>query len=94
MSGEVQEYDGRFLVVASGETAEPRLPEVQGLEGFNFKGKVIHSTAYKNGKEFSGEHVLVVGSGNSGMEIALDLANHAAKPSIIVRSPVCMIHYS
>ncbi|GAU42528.1 hypothetical protein TSUD_341540 [Trifolium subterraneum] len=84
-SGEVEEYSGKFLVVASGETAEPRVPEVQGLEGF--KGKVIHSTGYKNGKEFKDEHVLVVGSGNSGMEIALDLANFGAKPSIIVRSP-------
>ncbi|KAI4349602.1 hypothetical protein L6164_010168 [Bauhinia variegata] len=85
-SGEVEEYVGRFLVVASGETAEPRVPEVEGLG--SFKGKVLHSTGYKNGKEFKDEHVLVVGSGNSGMEIALDLANHGAKPSIIVRSPV------
>ncbi|KEH24364.1 putative indole-3-pyruvate monooxygenase [Medicago truncatula] len=85
-SGEVEEYSARFLVVASGETAEPRVPVVEGLE--NFKGKVIHSTRYKNGKEFKDEHVLVVGSGNSGMEIALDLANFGAKPSIIVRSPV------
>ncbi|KAL2345369.1 hypothetical protein Fmac_006654 [Flemingia macrophylla] len=85
-SGEVEEYGGRFLVVASGETAEPRVPAVEGLESFH--GKVIHSTGYKNGKGFRDEHVLVVGSGNSGMEIALDLANFAAKPSIIVRSPV------
>ncbi|TKY61835.1 indole-3-pyruvate monooxygenase YUCCA10 [Spatholobus suberectus] len=85
-SGRVEEYAGRFLVVASGETAEPRVPQVEGLESFN--GKVIHSTGYKNGKGFKGEHVLVVGSGNSGMEIALDLANFGAKPSIIVRSPV------
>lgn len=85
-SGEVEEYNGRFLVVASGETAEPRVPQIQGLE--SFKGKVIHSTGYKNGKEFKDQHVLVVGSGNSGMEISLDLANFGAKPSIIVRSPV------
>lgn len=85
-SGEVEEYYGRFLIVASGETAEPRVPEVLGLE--SFKGKVMHSTGYKNGREFKDEHVLVVGSGNSGMEISLDLANFGAKPSIIVRSPV------
>ncbi|MED6155265.1 hypothetical protein PIB30_003447 [Stylosanthes scabra] len=85
-SGEVEEYSGRFLVVASGETSEPRVPHVDGLE--SFKGKVVHSTGYKNGKEFKDEHVLVVGSGNSGMEISLDLSNFGAKPSIIVRSPV------
>ncbi|XP_061350650.1 probable indole-3-pyruvate monooxygenase YUCCA10 [Gastrolobium bilobum] len=96
-SGHVEEYAGRFLVVACGETAEPRVPEVEGLG--SFKGKVLHSTGYKNGKEFKDEHVLVVGSGNSGMEIALDLANFGAKPSIIVRSPVHflsrdMMHYA
>lgn len=85
-SGEVEDYAGRFLVVASGETAEPRVPEIEGLD--TFKGKVLHSTGYKNGKEFQDERVLVVGSGNSGMEIALDLANYGARPSIIVRSPV------
>lgn len=84
--GVVEEYGGRFLVVASGETSEPYVPQVEGLG--SFKGKVIHSTGYRNGKEFKDEHVLVVGSGNSGMEIALDLANFGAKPSIIVRSPV------
>ncbi|XP_048138970.1 probable indole-3-pyruvate monooxygenase YUCCA10 isoform X2 [Rhodamnia argentea] len=85
-SGEVEEYLCRFLVVATGETSDPFVPEVEGIEGF--AGKVIHSTLYKNGKEFNGSRVLVVGSGNSGMEIALDLADHGARTSIIVRSPV------
>lgn len=85
----VEEYCSKFLVVASGETAEPFVPEIEGLE--SFKGKVIHSTRYKNGKEFKDEHVLVVGSGNSGMEISLDLANFGSKPSIIVRSPVSIL---
>ncbi|KAK2364608.1 putative indole-3-pyruvate monooxygenase YUCCA10 [Trifolium repens] len=85
-SGEVEEYDGKFLVVASGETSDPFVPEIEGLK--SFPGKVIHSTGFKNGKEFKDEHVLVVGSGNSGMEIALDLINNGAKTSIVVRSPV------
>ncbi|CAK8544257.1 unnamed protein product [Lathyrus sativus] len=85
-SGEVEEYDGRFLVVASGETSDSFVPEIEGLKSFG--GKVMHSTGFKNGKEFKDEHVLVVGSGNSGMEIALDLINHGAKTSILVRSPV------
>ena len=85
-SGEVEEYVGRFLVVATGETADPFVPEIEGLGSFN--GKVIHSTGFKSGTKFKDEHVLVVGSGNSGMEIALDLANHGAKTSIVVRSPV------
>ncbi|ESW35047.1 hypothetical protein PHAVU_001G202100 [Phaseolus vulgaris] len=85
-SGEVEKYCGRFLVVATGETSDPFVPEVEGLS--SFPGKVIHSTRFSSGKEFKDKHVLVVGSGNSGMEIALDLINHGAKTSILVRSPV------
>ncbi|XP_027352705.1 probable indole-3-pyruvate monooxygenase YUCCA10 [Abrus precatorius] len=83
---EVEEYFGRFLVVATGETTDPFVPQVKGLS--SFPGRVLHSTGFSSGKEFKDEHVLVVGSGNSGMEIALDLVNHGAKTSIVVRSPV------
>ncbi|KAG5044026.1 hypothetical protein AAZX31_03G188800 [Glycine max] len=85
-SGQLEEYRGRFLVVATGETTDPFVPELQGLSGF--PGKLIHSTGFRSGKDFKDQHVLVVGSGNSGMEIALDLVNHGAKTSILVRSPV------
>lgn len=84
--GAMEEYSCRFLVVASGETTNPFVPEVDGLG--SFPGKVIHSTQYKSGKEFEDTSVLVVGSGNSGMEISLDLANHGARTSIVARSPV------
>ena len=86
----IDEYSGRFLVVVgTGETANPFVPEIKGLDGFS--GEILHSTQFKSGKEFRNKKVLVVGSGNSGMEIAFDLANHAAKTSIIVRSPVILL---
>ncbi|KAK7828082.1 putative indole-3-pyruvate monooxygenase yucca10, partial [Quercus suber] len=85
-SGEVEIYSGKFLVVATGETTNPYTPEVEGLN--TFPGEVLHSTQYKSGKQFKNKNVLVVGSGNSGVEISLDLANHDAKASIIFRSPV------
>ncbi|XP_056169216.1 probable indole-3-pyruvate monooxygenase YUCCA10 isoform X2 [Syzygium oleosum] len=84
--GAVEEYSARFLVVATGERCDAFVPEVEGLGSFG--GKAMHSTEYKNGKEFAKKKVLVVGSGNSGMEIALDLADHGAITSIVVRSPV------
>lgn len=82
----IQCYVGRFLVVATGENCDAFIPEVDGLS--EFKGEVIHSTAYKSGKGYENKKVLVVGAGNSGMEIALDLSEHGAKTSIVVRSPV------
>ncbi|KAM3356088.1 putative indole-3-pyruvate monooxygenase YUCCA10 isoform X1 [Capsicum galapagoense] len=88
-SGDVDEYICKFLVVATGEASYPFIPKVPGLE--SFKGKAFHSTKYKNGDKFRGKNVLVVGCGNSGMEIALDLANYGANTSIIVRSPINLI---
>ncbi|KAI5680385.1 hypothetical protein M9H77_01612 [Catharanthus roseus] len=85
-SNEVEEYSGRFLVVATGETSDAFIPDVKGLS--NFSGEVIHSTRYKNGEKYKDKKVLVVGAGNSGMEIAFDLSNYGAKTSIAVRSPI------
>ncbi|CDY72645.1 BnaAnng41850D [Brassica napus] len=80
------EYICRWLVVATGENAERVVPEIDGLN--EFTGEVIHACDYKSGEKFAGKKVLVVGCGNSGMEVSLDLANHFAKPSMVVRSSV------
>ncbi|XP_038886737.1 probable indole-3-pyruvate monooxygenase YUCCA11 [Benincasa hispida] len=85
-SGVQERYDCKFLVVATGENSEGFLPNIPGLESFN--GEVLHSSGYDNGQRFRGKDVLVVGCGNSGMEIAYDLSNHDANTSIVVRSPV------
>ncbi|KAI3757137.1 hypothetical protein L6452_04671 [Arctium lappa] len=86
VSGLVEEYVGEFLVAATGENSQGYIPRVYGLDSFN--GSVIHSIQYENGKKFNGKNVLVVGSGNSGMEIAYDLYNWGAQTSIVIRSPV------
>jgi cation diffusion facilitator CzcD-associated flavoprotein CzcO len=77
------------LVVASGYARQPLSPAFPGMD--NFKGKIIHSSEYKNGSEFNGKNVLVVGFGNSGGEIAVDLYEHGAKPSLAVRNAVNVI---
>ncbi|KAJ6814818.1 indole-3-pyruvate monooxygenase YUCCA2-like isoform X1 [Iris pallida] len=83
VSADGTEFVSRWLVVATGENSEPVVPEIQGMS--EFKGRVLHTSCYKNGSEFGGERVLVVGCGNSGMEICLDLCNNRAQPSIVVR---------
>ncbi|KAB2599909.1 indole-3-pyruvate monooxygenase YUCCA3 [Pyrus ussuriensis x Pyrus communis] len=80
------EYICRWLVVATGENSEKVVPEFEGLE--EFKGNVVHACDYKSGVAYHGKQVLVVGCGNSGMEVSLDLCNHNASPSIVVRSSV------
>ncbi|KAJ4963515.1 hypothetical protein NE237_023454 [Protea cynaroides] len=73
----------RWLIVATGENAEPLLPEIPGIS--NFQGGYLHSSLYKNGADFKGERILVIGCGNSGMEISLDLCNNGAQPFVVVR---------
>ncbi|XP_073008775.1 indole-3-pyruvate monooxygenase YUCCA8-like [Typha latifolia] len=86
MEKEVVEYMSPWLVVATGENAEAVVPKFKGKE--KFKGSVLHSSEYKNGAGYRGKNVLVVGCGNSGMEMCLDLFEHGAMPFVSVRSGV------
>ncbi|KAL6638615.1 hypothetical protein ACP70R_023726 [Stipagrostis hirtigluma subsp. patula] len=85
-AGDATEYIGRWLVVATGENAERVLPELDGAEAF--AGPVTHVAEYKSGEAYRGKRVLVVGCGNSGMEVCLDLCEHNASPSMVVRDSV------
>lgn len=80
------EYISKWLVVATGENAEPVFPDVVGLDKFN--GHVLHTSKYKSGSEFKNQKVLVIGCGNSGMEVSLDLCRHNAIPHMVARNSV------
>ncbi|KAJ1391777.1 Pyridine nucleotide-disulfide oxidoreductase, class-II [Sesbania bispinosa] len=80
------EFLCRWLIVATGENAEAVVPEIEGMDEFG--GPIKHTSLYKSGEEFRGKRVLVVGCGNSGMEVCLDLCNHDATPSLVVRDTV------
>ncbi|KAK9148851.1 hypothetical protein Scep_007608 [Stephania cephalantha] len=80
------EYICQWLIVATGENAEPIEPEIQGRD--EFAGPILHTSLYKRGEAYSGKRVLVVGCGNSGMEVCLDLCNYNARPSLVVRDSV------
>ncbi len=75
-----------FVVIASGYNADPSIPSFPGME--TFKGCLIHSASYANARPFTDQSVLVVGMGNTGAEIALDLAEGGARPAISVRNGV------
>ena len=78
-------WRGPAVVVATGYNHSPVLPGWSGQE--TFRGALIHTSAYRNPLPFLGKVVLVVGSGNSGAEIAADLAaGGAAKVYLSVRS--------
>lgn len=82
-TGDAEQYAARYLVVATGEFDEKVVPEVPGLD--TFPGEAIHASEYRSAEGMRGKEVLVVGCGNSGMEIALDLAQAGSAASIVVR---------
>lgn len=79
-------FFSRYAVVA---TAVNRVPkEVVIPDAESFRGRRLHSAAYRNGAAFRGRRVLVVGSGNSAAEISLDLVEHGAdRVAMWVRGP-------
>lgn len=82
-------YHAPHLVVATGLNREPVVP--QWPERELYRGTTLHSAEYRNGAAFRGRRVLVVGFGNSGAEIALDLCEHGAAATISVRSAANVI---
>jgi len=82
-------FRSKYVIMATGPFAKPKPVNFKGME--TFPGKLIHSYAYKTGKDFKGQKVLVVGFGNSACEIAIDLYEQGALPSMSVRSPVNVI---
>lgn len=77
------------VVVATGANLRPNLPSYPGQE--QYLGALTHSSNYREPSPYRGRRVLVVGMGNTGAEIALDLAQAGVDVTLSVRSPVNMV---
>ena len=80
----------RCVVLATGANHVPNLPHFPGQD--QYRGAVTHSSAYRDATPFAGKRVLVVGMGNTGAEIALDLAEHGVAVVLSLRSPVNIVY--
>ena len=78
-----------IVVVATGWADYPHAPAWPGME--TFRGPILHSSRYRNPAPFAGKRILVIGYGNSGAEIALDLAEAGIDVVLSVRGPVNII---
>ena len=83
------DFVARHVVLACGANRRPREPGLPGRETFG--GRIIHSRDYRDATPFAGQRVLVVGMGNTGAEIALDLAEQGVRVALSVRSPVNIV---
>jgi putative flavoprotein involved in K+ transport len=79
-------YEARVVVVATGYDVEPRIPDWPGVDGF--EGELIHARDFRSAEPFRGREVLVVGAGNSGIEIAHHLVVAGARRvTVSMRTP-------
>jgi putative flavoprotein involved in K+ transport len=78
--------EARHVAVATGFSNVARPADWPGVE--TYRGELLHSVEYRNAERFRGRDVLVVGTGNSGAEIAVDLVvGGAARVRLAVRTP-------
>src|ERR1700676_847737 len=75
----------RHVVMATGVSGIPNLPDIPSLK--NFTGTVMHSSQYDDGEAWKDRRALVIGTGNSGHDIAQDLHSSGADVTLVQRSP-------
>lgn len=80
----------RHIVFANGVSGIPRIPQdIPGLA--DFRGEVMHSHGFRNGARWRGKRALVLGTGNSGHDVAQDLHSHGAATTIIQRGSTTVV---
>ena len=82
--GSMHKMHPRHVVMATGVSGIPNLPDIPSLK--NFTGVVLHSSQYGDGESWQGKRALVIGTGNSGHDIAQDLYSSGAKVTLVQRS--------
>ncbi|WP_421997350.1 FAD-dependent oxidoreductase [Reyranella sp.] len=79
----------RHIVVATGVSGIPIWPDIPGLDAF--QGEVMHSGSYTTGGAWKGRKAMVIGTGNSGHDVAQDLCASGVDTTIVQRSPTYIV---
>jgi Pyridine nucleotide-disulphide oxidoreductase len=88
--GTVRDIHPRHIVMATGLSGAPSLPDIATLN--KFAGPVLHSSQYNEGDAWKSKSVLVIGSGNSGHDIAQDLHASGARVTLVQRSSTMVVN--
>jgi cation diffusion facilitator CzcD-associated flavoprotein CzcO len=88
--GTQRQMHPRHVVMATGASGVPSVPDIPSLR--NFRGKVLHASQYDDGEAWRGKDALVIGSGNSGHDIAQDLHSAGAKVTLVQRSSTMIVN--
>ena len=73
----------KHIIFANGVSGIPYKPKLDGL--CDFRGEVLHSEGFSNGAEWTGKRAAVLGTGNSGHDVAQDLHSNGVHTSMIQR---------
>ena len=88
--GTKREMHPRHVIMATGLSGLAVVPDILTLK--NFRGTVLHSTQYEDGEAWQGKRVLIIGTGNSGHDIAQDLHASGAKPTLVQRNSTMVVN--
>jgi cation diffusion facilitator CzcD-associated flavoprotein CzcO len=88
--GAVRQMRPRHVVMATGLSGAPSIPHIPSLD--KFAGAVLHSSQYDAGDAWKGKRALIIGSGNSGHDIAQDLHASGAKVTLVQRSSTMVVN--
>jgi putative flavoprotein involved in K+ transport len=80
----------RHVVMATGVSGIPNLPDIPTLS--EFRGQVLHSSQYRDGEDWNAKRAVVIGTGNSGHDIAQDLYSSGADVTLVQRSPTLIVN--
>ncbi|MFB6447859.1 flavin-containing monooxygenase [Bradyrhizobium tunisiense] len=83
--GSMRTMHPRHVVMATGVSGIANIPDIPTLG--NFKGTLLHSSRYEDGENWTGKRAIVIGTGNSGHDIAQDLYSSGAEVTLVQRSP-------
>ena len=88
--GTEREMRPRQVVMATGVSGIPSVPDIPSLH--NFAGTVVHSSQYDDAEAWQGKDAIVIGTGNSGHDIAQDLHSSGARVTLVQRSPTLIVN--
>ncbi len=82
---ENEQYYCKYLCMVTSMRNQSNIPRslFETINNFNTKNGIIHSIQYKNSIKYKNKNVLIVGNGDSGFEITVDLVSHAKKVTLI-----------
>ena len=75
----------QHLVLATGMSGFPSIPQIPGAK--DFRGTIVHSSAFQGGAGWRGKKCVVVGASTSAHDLCQDLVEHGAEATMVQRSP-------